>query len=59
MEIKLDKSGTEVSREEITGEAILVKHPFVMDLASWVSGARIGSKFSMISIGYAYEKLEV
>ncbi len=57
IEITLNsRTGVEESRTEISSEDLLAKHPNVMDLSSWVYGARPGSKFSIINKGFLYEK---
>jgi hypothetical protein len=58
LEIEVDtRTGHEKSRQEVSKDHILDKHPHIMDLTSWLDGARVGSVFSIIARGYKYKRL--
>jgi hypothetical protein len=58
LEIEVDaRTGHEKNRQEVSKDQILGKHPYVMDLVSWLDGARVGSVFSIIARGYKYKRL--
>jgi len=58
LEIEVDtRTGIEKGQKEVDGDHIIEKHPNVLDLMSWVKGARVGSVFSIISRGYKYKKV--
>lgn len=58
LEIEVDpRTGIEKGQKEVSGKHIAEKHADVLDLVSWVDGARVGSVFSILKRGYKYKRV--
>jgi hypothetical protein len=58
LEVELNKNtGEERGQQKLTREQIIEKFPGNYDLRAWLSNARIGSVFSLLSQGYRYKRL--